>query len=179
MDLRDGEQEIYNGHPSWRATLGFYILGVVAVAIIAFVTKLATDTGTGVLVGIVLLALMLAVGWLRRMTTRYTITTQRLYVRRGIIARHIDQTRIERVQDVSTNESVLERVLRIGNVDFDTAGGDHREDMFQFRGVSNPDEIVAKVDEAVHAVQGAHVQPAAQQPGATQPPPPPRQTDGL
>ena len=28
MDLQSGERVIYQGHPSWRAILGFYLKGI-------------------------------------------------------------------------------------------------------------------------------------------------------
>jgi uncharacterized membrane protein YdbT with pleckstrin-like domain len=58
----------------------------------------------------------------------------------------VQQTRIDRVQNVNTDQSVLERILRVGKVDFDTAGTDDSD--FIFRGISHPDRVVAAVDRA-------------------------------
>ena len=44
-------------------------------------------------------------------------------------------------------QTTLERVLRVGTVDFDTAGTDDSE--LTFRGIADPDEVVAAVDRAV------------------------------
>src|SRR5918912_786878 len=74
----------------------------------------------------------------------YSITTQRLRIKHGIIARHVQQTDITRVQNVNTAQSVLERILQVGTVDFDTAGsGDYD---FAFRGVAQPEEVARDVD---------------------------------
>ena len=58
----------------------------------------------------------------------------------------MQQTRIDRVQNVNTDESVLGRLLRVGSVDFDTAGTDDSE--FRFAGVNRPGDVVAAVERA-------------------------------
>jgi uncharacterized membrane protein YdbT with pleckstrin-like domain len=50
---------------------------------------------------------------------------------------------------VNTDQSVLQRILRVGTVDFDTAGTDDSD--FTFAGVSSPSKVVAAVDRAQHA----------------------------
>jgi uncharacterized membrane protein YdbT with pleckstrin-like domain len=147
MDLEPGEQVIFEGHPSWRSILGFYIKGLLLVAVVVVVVVLAADTGPAVGAGVAALALVLVVGYVKRLFTTYTITNHRLHIRRGIIARKEQQTQINRVQNVNTNQGVLERVLQFGTVDFDTAaGGDYD---FKFAGVADPHEVV----EAVHRAQ--------------------------
>ena len=83
---------------------------------------------------------------LRRIGTHYVVTSQRLRIRRGILAKSIQQTRIDRVQNVNTDQRLLDRILRVGTVDFDTAGTDDSD--FTFRGIASPDEVVAAVDRA-------------------------------
>ena len=55
-------------------------------------------------------------------------------------------TTIDRVQNVETRQSLLERALRIGTVDFDTAGTDQSQ--FCFEGVATPKRVVVAVDRA-------------------------------
>ena len=83
------------------------------------------------------------------MGTTFTITNERLHIRRGLLSKQIQQTRLERVQNVNTDQSALERVLRVGTVDFDTAGTDDSD--FVFDGVASPDDVVAAVDHAQRA----------------------------
>jgi uncharacterized membrane protein YdbT with pleckstrin-like domain len=149
MDLEPGEHLIFEGHPSWRSILDFYFKGVLLIAVAVAIAYVAADTGTAVLVGIVLLAIALVAGYVKRLFTTYTITDNRLHIRRGIVARAEQQTLVSRVQNVNTSQSVIERMLVIGTVDFDTAAGDDYE--FQFSGVANPHEVV----EAVHRAQRA------------------------
>ena len=146
LDLRSGESIIYEGHPSWRSILGYYIKGLVGALIVAAVFYLLDGVGLGAGVFLLVIALILAAGFIRRFATVYTITTQRLRIKHGIIARHVQQTDINRVQNVNTNQSVLERFLQVGTVDFDTAGTGDAD--FAFRGVEDPEEVVAAVDRA-------------------------------
>jgi uncharacterized membrane protein YdbT with pleckstrin-like domain len=146
MDLHPGETIVFEGRPIWRSILSFYITGLIGSVIIGIVVALIASTAVGVIVFLVLFGLDILVGFLRRISTRYTITTQRLRIERGLLAKHVQQTRIERVQNVNTNQTVVSRILRVGTVDFDTAGTDDSD--FTFTGVGNPHEVVEAVDRA-------------------------------
>jgi uncharacterized membrane protein YdbT with pleckstrin-like domain len=146
MDLHPGERIVFEGHPSWRALLAFYIGGVGGAAVIAVIAGLIWGFTVGVLVGIVLVAAVLAFGLVKRMSTTYLVSTQRLYISRGILAKRMQQTRIDRVQNVNTAQSLRERLLRVGTVDFDTAGTDDSE--FRFVGIADPGDVVVAVDRA-------------------------------
>ena len=153
MELSQGEQVLFEGHPSWRSTLGYYLKGLVAVVAVVAVAALASliaedgvKTGWLVTAGLVALGLVLVAGYLKRIATTYTITNRRLHIKRGIVARATQEARLDRVQNVNTDQSALERVLKVGTVDFDTAGGDDHD--FKFDGVADPSEVVQAVDQA-------------------------------
>jgi|SRR5215210_8661664 len=152
MDLHPGEEIVFEGHPSWRATLRFYVLGFLAAVAAGIVAGVAVGTGLGVTVVVVALVLVVVGGFLQRISTHYVVTTQRLRIRRGILSKHVQQTQIDRVQNVNTEQSLGERVLRIGTVDFDTAGTDDSD--FTFRGIADPAGVVASVDRAQRAAAG-------------------------
>jgi uncharacterized membrane protein YdbT with pleckstrin-like domain len=145
VETGPGEHVIFEGHPSWRSILGFYIKGLLVVAVAGGAAFLIDDGLTPVVVAAVIV-LVLLIGFIKRIATTYTITNQRLRIRRGIIARKVQQTRLERVQNVNTEQSVLARILQVGTVDFDTAGTTDSD--FSFRGVAQPEKVVAWVDEA-------------------------------
>lgn len=149
MDLQSGEKVIYQGHPSWRAILGFYLTGFAIAAVIGLLVAVIDSTGLGVIVAIVIGGLAVLAGLVKRIATTYTITDRRLNIKRGIVARKVQETRLQRVQNVNYNQSVFQRVMQIGDVDFDTAAGDDYN--FVFAGVSEPEEVVQRVDRATHA----------------------------
>jgi uncharacterized membrane protein YdbT with pleckstrin-like domain len=149
LDLHPGESVIYEGHPSWRSILGYYLKGLIVAIVAGAIGWLADGAGLGIGVGLLVLAVVLVVGFIRRFATVYTITTKRLRIKHGIIARNVQHTDIERVQNVNTNQSVFERLLQVGTVDFDTAGTGDSD--FKFAGVEDPEEVVAAVDKAQKA----------------------------
>lgn len=155
MDLSAGESIIYQGHPSWRATIGLYIKGVLLCAVLAAIAAGVTrvtgdevDVAVTVVVFLVAFLVVLAVGYLKRMGTEYTITTRRLHIRRGILNRQTEETRVERIQNANTTQSLLQRLLKVGTVDFDVAS-DERAGLFKFEGVEDPQSVVRAVDRAV------------------------------
>jgi uncharacterized membrane protein YdbT with pleckstrin-like domain len=149
MDLHPGETVVFEGHPSWRAAPAFYLKGMIPVLVLAVVVWIAGEKGAAVIAFVVGALLVVLAGVIRRSATRYVITTERLHIRKGLLSRHVQQTTIDRVQNVNTDQSFLERVLKVGRVDFDTAGTE--EDDFTFRGISRPDRIVAAIDTAQRA----------------------------
>ena len=158
MDLQSGERVIYQGHPSWRAIIGFYLKGAL-VALGAGVLAALLDDGAalGVLTFAVVMGVTILAGFVKRVATVYTITDRRLNIKRGIIARKVQETRLQRVQNVNYNQGVYERVVRIGDVDFDTAGTD--DSNFVFAGVAEPEQVVEQVDRATHIISGLHGEP--------------------
>ena len=160
MELRASERELYEGRPSWRALLSFYLLGIgVAVLVLVILGLLADAWGTAVAIAAVIAGLTLVIGYLRRISTKYLITTQRLRISRGIISKKVQETRLERVQNVNYEQGVIDRVLGVGTVDFDTAGTDDSE--FRFAWVNDPEQVVRTVDQA-----GEEARAAASGPGS-------------
>ena len=154
--LHQGEQVLYEGHPSWRSILAFYLKGFVITALIALVVSLITGLGDGgpdsglvTVIALVGVALTILIGFVKRVATNYTITNRRLHIKRGIVSRTIQETRLERVQNVNYNQSVVQRMLQVGDVDFDTAAGDDYN--FIFAGVAEPADVVHMVDQATGA----------------------------
>jgi uncharacterized membrane protein YdbT with pleckstrin-like domain len=153
LNLSPGEQVIFEGHPSWRAILGFYLKGVLIAVVAGLIAKLVgSGAGTVFLVVLIVLALTVLAGLVKRIATTYTITTRRLNIKRGIFSREVQETRLERVQNVNYQQSVFQRLVQIGDVDFDTAASDDYN--FIFAGVANPDEVVHRVDQATGAAAG-------------------------
>jgi uncharacterized membrane protein YdbT with pleckstrin-like domain len=156
---REPDEEIFfHGHPSWRSILDFYIKGLLvaigAGAIAGVITALVSghvQAGWIVAVVVVVYVGVIALSALKRIQTTYTITSRRLTIRRGLLSRDLQETRLERVQNVNARQSVLERLLRVGTVDFDTAAGSGYD--FAFRGVADPEQIVRTVDRAIHERQ--------------------------
>ena len=174
--LHPGERVLYEGHPSWRSILAFYLRGILVTAaiclVVAFVSGLGDggpDDGLVTIIAFVGVALTILVGFVKRVATNYTITDRRLHIKRGIVSRTIQETRLERVQNVNFHQTVAQRMLQVGDVDFDTAAGDDYN--FVFAGVSEPADVVHMVDEATRGASGDGLEGAA---AAEEPEPEPR-----
>ena len=147
MSVADPEMVIYSGHPSWRSMLDFHLAGLFAAIAGGVIARLATKSwGEAIAVFAAILAVSLLIGLIRRVSTHYTVTDRRLHIRRGILSRTEQHTTIDRVQNVETRQTLFERVLRIGTVDFDTAASD--DSVFAFVGIATPKQVVAAVDRA-------------------------------
>jgi uncharacterized membrane protein YdbT with pleckstrin-like domain len=155
MDLHEGEQAVFEGHPSWRALLSFYLGGLAVAIAVGVVVALIASLFLGILAGAVVAAAAVLLGFVKRAATTYLVSTQRLYIKRGVLAKRVQQTRIDRVQNVNTDQSLRERMLGVGTVDFDTAGTDDSE--FRFVGIADPAGVV----HAVEVAQREAANPAA------------------
>jgi uncharacterized membrane protein YdbT with pleckstrin-like domain len=175
--LGPGEQVIFEGHPSWRSILDFYLKALAVVLVLCFLAGIGTGTfgdevnkGLVGLLAVIGVALVILIGFIKRVTTSYTITNHRLHIKRGIVSRTIQETRLERVQNVNYHQGVIQRILQIGDVDFDTAAGDDYN--FIFAGVAEPADVVHRVDQATHR-GGSGLGHPEEEPAAPPPPPPP------
>jgi uncharacterized membrane protein YdbT with pleckstrin-like domain len=155
VDPEPGEEIFFHGHPSWLSLAAMLIKGLLACVVAGVIAGIVTRITNGsVQIGWVIVAvavvflILIVVAWIRLIQTTYSITNRRLTIETGILSRELHQTRLERVQNVNATQSLIERMLRIGNVDFDTAGESEYD--FAFRGVRTPREIVRTVDRALH-----------------------------
>ena len=154
MVPQSGEELLFTGHPSWRSMPGFHAKGVLLAVLIGVIAGLLSAAVSGKVQLLAVIAAVLAVfvavavtGLIRRLRTTYTITNQRLTIETGLLSRELHETRLDRVQNVNSRQSMLERMLGVGTVDFDTAGG--AAFSFSFRGVAHPRRIVRTVDRAL------------------------------
>jgi uncharacterized membrane protein YdbT with pleckstrin-like domain len=152
MELLEGETVLWRGRPTWRAYIGYFLkYGVLALAI-GVIVEILKDTAwdgapRGYAWGItaVLLILVILVGWIRKLQTLYTVTTERIHIRKGILSRADHSTTHARVQNVNSSQGIIDRILGTGDVEFDTAGSDDFE--FRFYAVRHPGALVKLVGE--------------------------------
>jgi putative membrane protein len=136
----------------------FHLGGVGLAVLGGVIGKLVSGWGIAIAVFAAIFAISLLVGFVRRWATLYTISDRRLYIRRGLLSRTEQHATLDRVQNVEANQSLFERVLHIGTVDFDTAATD--DSVFAFVGVAAPKRVLAAVDRAIDSHAGSGGQPA-------------------
>lgn len=155
MHLLEGERVLWQGRPSWRSDLSHFVVWIPIALLPAIIAGVLTakDQGTGpsyptwIGISVMLVILVVGIDAIRRYATHYWITTQRLVVRRGILTRREQTARFDRIQNVSITQSLMDRLLKVGAVSFDTAGTDERASDFTFRGISDPESVVRIVAE--------------------------------
>ncbi|HZO50284.1 MAG TPA: PH domain-containing protein [Gaiellaceae bacterium] len=155
MRLLDGEELIWEGHPSWRSTISFYVKWTLIslLPLLAILGANAAGARLPVWAGAALLvagcALTVLAGWVRRYFTRYRITSRHLLIRTGILSRNESSASLDRVQNIRVLQSPLERLLRTGTVDFDTASGDAADAELRFAGIDRPRDLRDHILEAI------------------------------
>src|SRR5919199_647038 len=111
--LGDHEEIVYDLRPHWWTLVGPVLLTVVVTAAAAagFVYLPSggfQQSGRLALGGVVLLCLLLVVlpRYLRRVTTHFVLTTDRLIFRSGVLAKRSREIPLERLNDVTFSQSI-------------------------------------------------------------------------
>jgi uncharacterized membrane protein YdbT with pleckstrin-like domain len=163
MDVMQGESILWKGNPSWKGLLLYYIKWTVISLLPAALWVLLNQTmdsppSATIFIALTVLGVVLtyAIGSIKRTTTRYTISDQRIHIRTGIVSRQEHSTQLARVQNVNVSQSIFQRMLGIGDVDWDTAGTETSGADFRLRSVDDPSSIVRVVDQALHSASDQH-----------------------
>jgi membrane protein YdbS with pleckstrin-like domain len=131
--LAVGEQSVEALHPHWKTLVGPVVSAVVIVAALLVGEVLipggrdaAIERLAAAVLAIVLLLWWLIYPLLRWRTTRYELTTRRMRLRTGVIARNGSDIPLSRITDVSFRKSPLDRLLGCGTLVVESAG-EHAE----------------------------------------------------
>jgi membrane protein YdbS with pleckstrin-like domain len=127
--LAPGEQSVQIVHPHWKTLVGPVALAfvVVAATLAGEVLIPANKEAPIERLAIGAVAIALVMWWLmypllRWRTTVYELTTRRLRLRDGIIARNGRDIPLSRVTDVSFRKGPLDRLLGCGTLIVESAG---------------------------------------------------------
>lgn len=156
LHLADDESVVWQSrpHPVDMGTrlpigIGLVLLGF------AVVGWSQTDGGPGLLAWAGLLvslagAIVLGIEFLHWTHTRYVITTNELYEKRGWISRDVTQFRLDRIQNTSMRQTMAGRALGYGDLTVYTAGSGDPE--LTFQRVPRPGVASAALSEQFDAV---------------------------
>jgi uncharacterized membrane protein YdbT with pleckstrin-like domain len=135
------EKEIFQISPVARAFLGQLLLGIVLILLGAAFLVWRGDkwpvwlslipVGVG-------LVFFLAV-WVKVKSYNYRLTNQRLLVRRGLMAKHVDELELYRIKDVIVDQGLIQRILGYGTVSVVVA--DETTPEVPLHGVPHPVEV--------------------------------------
>jgi len=138
--LPQEEKEVLSFRPTLKMYLGRIFLAVLAAAAgvaLAIVIKASPTVdriimGSGLAIGLVLFLTALY----RKYCVLYRLSTQRLFVVRGLVSRRIEELELFRVRDIQVAQSFWQRILNFGRMTvFSTDASAPR---FEMMGVASP-----------------------------------------
>lgn len=121
------ESEIWAGRTHWKHFIGRLVVWVVANIGVAVVVGMVASRTTWLtfwpavltVVGVFAVSGAIVVGrvFVAVVGHRYRLTTQRLFIERGILSQTIDQTELIRVDDVRVSKRFVDRLMGLGSVE--------------------------------------------------------------
>src|SRR6185295_16297268 len=158
--LQPGEKILYRAQPS---QLGLIVPAIVAVAAL-FASFLLREHEqllwpSRIAGAVAVVALLYAIGrYLVNQTYHYVLTDRRLLHETGIVSRMSKDTYLDKVTNVEHRQTLFGRLLGIGDVEVDTAGG---MGAAIFPRISRPLEFKRALDAAAAAYRNRGIAPAA------------------
>ena len=123
--VSEEEKTIGEWRPAGRAYLGLILWGIALLPVF--------------LLGV----LWLLRAWYLVASKRYRLTTQRLFVQTGLVAKHVEEIELFRVKDVTLDQGFLDRLLGTGTVV--VLSTDDSTPRLEIRGILNPLDAKEKI----------------------------------
>lgn len=123
--LAQDEEVVHRLHPHWKMLVLPVLVFLVVAGVASFAAALTDEPVLRyVIIGIGLLIVLnfMIVPFLRWRTTHFVITSHRVLVRRGILSRSGRDVPLSRINDVSFEHSLFERLLGCGTLVIESAG---------------------------------------------------------
>jgi uncharacterized membrane protein YdbT with pleckstrin-like domain len=125
----DDERTVLLLHPHWKTLVRPLLVSVlVVIAVLVVIVIIPSGKAAAVerlaagVVGLLVLMLWLIVPLLRWRTTQYELTNRRLRMRAGVLTRHGRDIPLTRINDVSFEKGLLDRLLGCGRLVVESAG---------------------------------------------------------
>ncbi len=144
------ERDLWVGRTHWKhfaPSLGLWAGGLILMIVLLFWVSGWWPWLTGGKAVITFLIVMLATGIvvvgrmiLAVVGCRYRLTSQRLFITRGILSQTVDQTELIRVDDVRVCKSMMDRIFGLGTVEIISTDATDRE--ITMTGIAAPDHVV-------------------------------------
>ncbi len=115
---------IYEGVPSWKAYLGYYVAAILMGLILMWVLSLINGTGAPLTTRVLDVVIPIAgvvvfffgMTFYRR-SIRFRVTTTVIETERGLLSKRIDVLQLWRCRDVRYKQNVMDRILGIAHVE--------------------------------------------------------------
>jgi len=143
------EQELWKGRFSGKAQGLWWVLWFVEMPLLLFLwfRFVPADVQKGpyakwafVAAAVVPVLLILWNLMVEKISTRYRLTTHRLFKETGILARELNEIELVRVDDVAVRQNIVQRIFNVGVVTV-IAPHDQTEPRLELVGIENPIEV--------------------------------------
>ena len=118
-ETANAESDLFNLSPTARAFSGQIVLSVLIFGLALFLATRSADFSwapqAAMITGALGVILLLRV-WIKVKSSNYRLTTQRLFVQRGWLAKHVEELELYRVKDVVVDQGVMQRLLGYGTI---------------------------------------------------------------
>lgn len=157
--LNDGEDVILDLMPHW-STIAVPSAALIAVLVAALVVSAMVGGAASLAAAAVLLgtAAWTGVRVLRRRSTNFVVTTDRIVYRAGVVAKHGKEIPLERVSDIAFRQGVWERLIGTGDLSIESAGARSRE---TFGDIPHPSAVQNEIYRLMEAAAARHADRAA------------------
>lgn len=150
--LFEGEDVVLDLRPHWWFFAG--PTGLLVLTLVALIATAASDLGewaTILSAGVVLASLVWFAGrYLRWATTNFVLTSDRLIFRSGVVAKRGIEIPLERINTVFSHQTILERMLRTGDLVVESGGEQGRE---TFSEIPKPPDVQNEIHRQIDISQ--------------------------
>ncbi len=144
--LLEGETVALDLRPHWWFFAGPLAFGVLVVALLVLASRAEGDSRTALLLATAaaagIWALWLAVRLARWVTTHFVVTSDRLIYRTGVLAKHARDIPLERINDITSNRTLFERMIGAGDLLIESAGERGQQ---TFADIPHPDGVQREI----------------------------------
>lgn len=132
----------YNAHPAWM-NQWWQILVMFAMPVVFILAYWKGDQyfsplnlRVAFVVIVAVFVYLIVVVIYRRYSWAYTMNNETIESREGLVARKVKSIRVQDLRNINVNQSLWQRILGVGDVEFSSAGGSGVEVVF--RSVNDP-----------------------------------------
>jgi uncharacterized membrane protein YdbT with pleckstrin-like domain len=131
--MTEGERRIRSFHPHWKHLIGPFLALILIIAgsgaAIFFMPAFAYDSYARIAVAVIAVGLLTVwsfVPYLRWKNTSYVLTSHRFTISTGVLNKSIDDIPMAKVNTVSADQTLVERILGCGTLVVESAGDQGR-----------------------------------------------------
>ena len=143
------EQIILKMHPHWLGFLNYYFFGIIVAVLGIFFAIIFSKMAVVGIIAIVVGILAMGLGELVRRAETFYLLENGVAKEYKFLSTSRKFVEYENIQNIEMNQSVLQNILGIGNLRFDTSGSDEVE--VSFRDVKKPHQLEKIIREKMKA----------------------------